>query len=44
MLDVSRGPEWAEWFVGGKLNIASNCVHKWADTELADEEAAVWLR
>ncbi len=43
VLDESRGPEWAEWFVGGKLNIASNCVHKWADGDLAAEEAAVWL-
>ena len=43
VLDDSRGPEWAEWFSGGKVNIASNCVHKWADTELGDAEAAVWL-
>ncbi len=28
--DDSRGPEWATWFVGAKLNIASNCVHRWA--------------
>ena len=41
VLDASRGPEWAEWFVGGRLNIASACVHRWAE-ELADEEAAVW--
>jgi acetyl-CoA synthetase len=26
--DLSRGPEWATWFVGGKLNIAWNCVHR----------------
>jgi acetyl-CoA synthetase len=31
VLDVSRGPEWATWFVGGKLNIAWNCVHRWAE-------------
>jgi acetyl-CoA synthetase len=41
VVDASRGPEWAEWFVGGKLNIADNCVHRWVD-ELGDEEAAVW--
>ena len=29
--DLSRGPEWATWFVGGRLNIASNCVHRWAE-------------
>jgi acetyl-CoA synthetase len=31
VLDLSRGPEWATWFVGGKLNIAWNCVHRWAE-------------
>ena len=31
VLDTSRGPEWATWFVGGKLNIAWNCVHTWAE-------------
>ncbi len=30
--DLSRGPEWATWFVGGKVNIAWNCVHRWART------------
>jgi acetyl-CoA synthetase len=29
--DLSRGPEWATWFVGGTLNIATNCVHRWAE-------------
>jgi acetyl-CoA synthetase len=31
VVDVSRGPEWATWFTGGKLNIAWNCVHRWRD-------------
>ena len=26
VLDTSRGPEWADWFQGGKTNIALNCV------------------
>jgi acetyl-CoA synthetase len=42
VLDVSGGIEWAKWFVGGRLNIARACVHRWAASELADEEAAVW--
>ena len=29
-VDESRGPEWATWFVGGRLNLAWNCVHRWA--------------
>src|SRR5881397_2350979 len=40
--DLSRGPEWATWFVGGKLNLAWNCVHRWAHGERADAPAAVW--
>ena len=41
VVDDSRGPEWATWFVGGKLNIAWNCVHRWA-AERAGETAAVF--
>jgi acetyl-CoA synthetase len=41
VVDASRGPEWAMWFVGGKLNIAWNCVHRWA-AERAAETAAVF--
>ncbi|HUJ92843.1 MAG TPA: AMP-binding protein [Gaiellaceae bacterium] len=41
VLDVSRGPEWATWFVGGRVNVARACVHRWA-AERPDEEALVW--
>ena len=40
VVDTSRGPEWATWFVGGKLNLAWNCVHRWAERR-ADATAAV---
>ena len=30
VLDTSDGPEWAKWFVGGRLNVARACVHDWA--------------
>jgi acetyl-CoA synthetase len=42
VLDTSSGAEWARWFVGGRLNLAWNCVHRWA-RDRAEEEAAVWL-
>ena len=38
VVDLSRGPEWATWFVGGKLNIAWNCVHR----HRSDRVAAVF--
>jgi acetyl-CoA synthetase len=41
VLDTSDGVEWARWFIGGKLNVAHNCVHRWAAIR-PDEEAAVW--
>jgi acetyl-CoA synthetase len=43
VLDDSRGPEWTTWFVGGRLSIAHNCVHRWAGRR-PDAVAAVGLR
>jgi acetyl-CoA synthetase len=40
--DTSRGPEWTTWFVGGRLNVAWNCVHRWAERR-PDAVAAVFL-
>jgi acetyl-CoA synthetase len=31
VVDDSRGPEWATWFVGSTVSIARNCVHRWAE-------------
>jgi len=39
VVDSSRGPEWSTWFVGGQVNVARICVHRWA----SDEEALVGL-
>ena len=39
--DSARGVEWTTWFTGARLNVATACVHRWAD-ERPDEEAAVW--
>ena len=43
VVDTARGNEWATWFVGGTLNLAESCVHRWVQTDLADDEAAVGL-
>lgn len=39
VLDGSRGPEWARWFVGGELNIVHNTLDRWAHL---DKAAIVW--
>jgi acetyl-CoA synthetase len=41
VLDVSRGIEWATWFGGGSVNLAHNCVDRWAD-RTPDAVAVVW--
>ena len=43
VLDDSDGPAWARWFVGGKLNVATACVHRWATGPRASAVAVVWL-
>ena len=35
LVDRSGGPEWTTWFRGAKLNVAWNCVHRWAQGEHA---------
>jgi len=39
VVDSSRGPEWARWFVGGRLNLARVCLHD----RVSDGEALVGL-
>src|SRR5579884_352360 len=44
VLDASRGPEWTQWFLGGRLNIAHNCLDRWADTpeRVASRRGTAW--
>jgi len=42
VFDASRGPEWTTWFTGGRVSIARNCVHRWAE-RTPDAPAAVGL-
>jgi acetyl-CoA synthetase len=41
VVDLSRGPEWATWFLGAKVNVAWNCVHRWGE-RTPDAVAAVF--
>jgi acetyl-CoA synthetase len=41
VFDASGGPEWTTWFVGGRLNVARICLHRWA-AERPHDEALVW--
>ncbi len=43
LLDLSQGPAFARWFVGGRLNIAHNCVDRHAlKRATAGKVAVIW--
>ncbi len=43
VVDERSGIEWATWFTGGRLNVASVCVDRWADDpSTCDRPAVVW--
>ena len=41
VIDTSRGPEWATWFVGGTLNVAETCLDQHADDPTRSGDAAI---
>ncbi|HKW44141.1 MAG TPA: AMP-binding protein [Candidatus Eremiobacteraceae bacterium] len=41
-LDLSRGPEFAAWFAGGRYNASYNCLDKHVLAGRGDAEALVW--
>jgi acetyl-CoA synthetase len=42
VLDMSRGPAWPRWCVGGVLNIVHNCLDKWIGTPAESRIAIRW--
>jgi len=41
ILDTTRGVEWATWFGGASVNLAHNCVDRWAE-RAPDAIAIAW--
>ncbi|MEO8477392.1 MAG: AMP-binding protein [Actinomycetota bacterium] len=41
VVDLSRGPEWATWFVGGRTNVARQCIDRWAE-RTPQATAVIW--
>lgn len=42
VVDLSKGPAWARWCVGARLNIVHNCLDKWAGTPTDAQAAIRW--
>ena len=41
VVDTSSGIPWATWFGGGTINLAHNCVDRWAE-RTPEKPAVVW--
>jgi acetyl-CoA synthetase len=41
VLDASDGIPWARWFTGGSINLAHNCLDRWAE-RTPDKVAVAW--
>ncbi|MHB8568205.1 MAG: AMP-binding protein [Nitrososphaerales archaeon] len=41
VLDDSKGIQWTKWFVGGKLNLAENCIDRHLGTRIMDKTALI---
>ena len=42
LLDLSKGPEWADWCVGGTTSIVLNCLDRHRGTPTWDQVFLVW--
>lgn len=42
LLDVSKGFAWAQWFVGGKINIVDNCIDQHLQAGRGAKTAFIW--
>jgi acetyl-CoA synthetase len=42
VVDITDGKEFPRWFVDGRLNLASNCVDRWATGAAAAKIAVIW--
>ncbi len=42
LLDLSKGPEWAEWCLGGTTSIVLNCLDRHRGTPTWDQVFLVW--
>ena len=42
VLDTSRGIQWPQWFPGGRMNFADNCVDRHLDAGRGGKPALIW--
>ena len=43
LVDLSKGVEWAKWYIGGRLNLAYNVVDRIVELGFGGREAFTWV-
>ena len=43
LVDLSKGVEWAKWYIGGRINLAYNVVDRIIELGFGDREAFTWV-
>ena len=42
VVDLGSGIQFPKWCVGGKMNIVHNCVDKYRDSVISEQDAVIW--
>src|SRR5260370_26610572 len=42
VVDLTRGKAWAQWWIGGRMNIIQSCLDRHRDREFHDKLALIW--
>src|SRR6266853_1034702 len=42
VVDLTHGKAWAQWWIGGRMNIVQSCLDRHRDQEFHDKVALIW--
>jgi len=42
VVDLTHGKPWAQWWIGGRMNIVQSCLDRHRDREFHDKVALIW--
>ncbi len=42
VVDLTHGKAWAQWWIGGRMNIVQSCLDRHRDQEFHDKGALIW--
>jgi acetyl-CoA synthetase len=42
VVDMTKGKQWATWWIGGRMNIVQSCLDRYRNTESQNKLAIIW--